>query len=864
MHTNLDIQRPETLEELERYWTETLMPFAASPGMPPDFLRPTTPPAPLLDVELPMSLILSEAAVEAAHFKPSRLLAVVLTACTILLHRLNDAEQVSILTPVTQGGLGEAETNRWLVVKSRVLPEDTITGLLEQVRSNLAAAYAHQQYPFARVLEMLGVSWPANRAPLSDVAVVFDGISRMDVLADVAADLTIVGSMQDKSLALSIRYRPDLFAADTVLGFGQHLLRVLRILLEQPDSRVGELRLLSAENEVEAIERFRLWDRRQLPDLRVEELVFSAAQSNPEQVAFTHGEATLTYSETIARAQTLASILRKEGVLPGDRVAVALDPGLHLPVALLGILVCGAAFVPLDPRHPPSRLQGILKQVKPAAVLAEERLRPTVEGFARMISWEFLTPPDESEAVAKDDLDGNSALAYVIFTSGSTGEPNGVTISHRSLVNYLLWAKDYYLGPDKPTFALYSSIAFDLALTSVFLPLIAGCSTVVFSFDDPIVDMNAIFADLRVGVVKATPSHLKLVRMTDLAGTAVRRVIIGGEAFERDLAESLHKALGPNALIFNEYGPTEATIACTAHQFQQDERRAGTVPIGSPIWNTGIYLLDEERRPVPTSMPGDLWISGVPVATGYLDRLELTCERFVDDPFNHGNRMYATGDRARYDALGHLYYLGRRDHQVKFKGMRIELNEMRVCLNRLPRVRDSVVRIVEDERRNQIMIAYYVARQSIDVSILRTGLLNQLPQEIIPNLFVRMAKLPLTLNGKIDLDRLPSLDEVRKKAPQVFLAPRTATEKAIAAVWSEVLGVSEINVHSNFFELGGHSLLASQVAWKMWERLGTEVPLRLLFDAPTIAEIGAILDERGAPAVPVSDHPGMAASGGTT
>jgi tyrocidine synthetase-3 len=356
--------------------------------------------------------------------------------------------------------------------------------------------------------------------------------------------------------------------------------------------------------------------------------------------------------------------------------------------------------------------------------------------------------------------------------------------------------------------------------------------------------MRTVFADPRVGVVKATPSHLKQLRPEDLRGTRVTRLIVGGEAFEWGTAAALQQALGPEAAIFNEYGPTEATIGCSVHRFATSDRPLGSVPIGAPIANAGLCLLDEHGEPVPTGMTGQIYISGVPLARGYLGAPELTRERFVDHPLEPGGRAYATGDRARYDARGALYYLGRADDQVKLNGVRVELAEIRAALSRLPRVRDSVVRLLEDERRNRVLVAYYVARQPIDVSLLRAGLLEHLPQEMLPHLFMRLPKLPLTLNGKIDLERLPPLEEVRNKAPQVFAAPRTATERVVAAVWAEILGVAEISVHSNFFELGGHSLLASQVAWKVSERLGVEMPLRLLFDAPTIAQVATVLDER--------------------
>jgi amino acid adenylation domain-containing protein len=842
MNTISDPGAPDTIGALERFWVDTLSQLIVTPAVPPDYSRPAgAPQVPPHEIDLQVPAAISAAALLAAEARPSWVFALVVTACKALVHRQSGADQVCVLTPVMAADPGQTGTNRWLAVRTEIDSDATVSELFEHVGNNLAGAFAHQEFPFARVLEFLGRAWPPNRAPLSDLAVAFEGISRMDVLGDVASDLTIVGSIEDAALRLRLAYRGDLFAAETIMGFGQRLVRVLELMLESPRSRVREVRLLSPEEEAEAIARFTARDFRTLPECRVEELVEVVARSMPNEAAFIHGPTTLKYGELVGQARAFAETLRRAGVQPGDRVAIALDLGVAVPVALLGTLFCGAAFVPLDPRHPVARLQSIVKQVEPAVMVAEARLVGRFEEHVRVIEWNPASLPDAGVTAPVDLNPGdNRALAYVMFTSGSTGEPNGVSVSHRSLVNYLLWAKEFYLGGERPVFSLFSSIAFDLTLTSVFLPLVSGSSTVIFAAD--VVDMNAIFSDPQVEVVKATPSHLKLLRPADVRGSGVRLLIVGGEAFDWGLAASLKEALGANAAIFNEYGPTEATIACMAHRFEGGDRPSGAVPVGRPIWNTGVYLVDSERNPVPACSVGHLWISGQAVAEGYFQRPELTRERFVDDTFVPGSRMYATGDRARYDASGNLYFLGRDDDQVKFNGVRVELNEIRSALGRLPRVRGGVVRILEDEGQNQIMVAYYVSRQPIDVSILRAGLMELLPLEMIPNLFFRMAKLPLTLNGKVDVGRLPGLEEVRAAAPQVFVAPQTPTEKAVAAVWSEVLGVGEISVHSNFFQLGGHSLLASQVVWKLTERLGVEMPLRLLFDTPTISQLAPILD----------------------
>ncbi len=830
-----------TIEDLERYWTDLLSPFSPSAGIPPDYVRSAQPPQPRQEIEIPIPAALSEGMLQASGFKPALMLAMLAAACKVVLFRHAPSETIAVLTPVTDEALGDAGSNRWLVVATTIDRSEPIGKLVERVAHNFAEGFAHQQLPFARMLELIGRTWPAHRAPLSDVAVAFEGVSRMDALDDVAADATAIGAAADGAVRIRLSYRPELFAAGTIASIGRCFVSVLGTMVASSDCAVRDVPLIAAE---EAAARVHIWDRRDMPRVRVDDLVLAAMQSEPTLPAFVHGTTILSRGELVSRARALAAELRAAGVKPGDRVGLALDLGVHVPTAMLGVLLSGAAFVPLDPRHPAARLQAIVKQVAPAAILAEPRLQTTFETLAPVLAWDPSAVSDPAPPIEERSEGDDDALAYVMFTSGSTGEPSGVAISHRSLVNYLLWARDYYLGEDRPVFALYTSIAFDLTLTSIFLPLVSGCSTVVFTADDGPADINEVFAHPDVEVVKATPSHLKLLRTDRLRGTRVSQLIVGGEAFEAPMAASLQRALGPDAVIVNEYGPTEATIGCTAHRVSASDRPDGTVPIGQAIWNAGIYLLDEARRLVPDGMPGDLWIAGIPLADGYFGEPDRTSARFVDDPFNPGGRMYDTGDRVRRDTCGRLYFLGRRDEQVKFKGVRVELNDVRAAFAHVPRVRDTVVRVLEDERRNQMLVVYYVARRPIDISILRAAAADALPAELMPNHFVPVPKLPLTVNGKVDLDRLPSLEEIRLKALPSFVPPRTPTEAIVADVWREVLGIEQISVHSNFFELGGHSLLAGDVAWKISERLGVETLLRELFDAPTVAQLAAMLDER--------------------
>lgn len=581
------------------------------------------------------------------------------------------------------------------------------------------------------------------------------------------------------------------------------------------------------------------------PQVCVHELFERQAARDPAAVAVTFRDNNLTYGELNARANRLAHRLRRGGVRNNVLVGVCLDRCPDLVVALLAVWKAGGAYVPLDPSYPKERLSFMVEDAQPLMVLTSTEHASTLAAAAdKLICLDTELSAFSQELPANlSTINSLSDLAYVMYTSGSTGRPKGAMIVHRGLVNYLWWAINTY--PVEPGVAVpvHTSISFDLTVTSLYTSLLRGSKVELLPEDAGAQNLLAALRDGNRGLVKITPAHLELLGKQIAANQAegmAKAFVIGGENL---LAETLElwRNHAPATRLFNEYGPTETVVGCCVHEVQASDLQTGSVCIGKPIANTQLYILDENMRPVPPGVIGELFIGGAGVGLGYLNRPDLTAERFVPDQFSaNGAKLYKSGDLARYRRDGILEYLGRADDQVKIRGYRIELGEIEAALTAAPGVQSCVVLAREDEPGNKQLVAYVVAPgNGPPAAELQTFLGKTLPEYMVPAHFVFLDELPLTPNGKVNRKALPAPEKGNTGAGG---PPRTETEKSVAAIWAELLNVEGVGIEDDFFDLGGQSMTAVGLVARLRAAFDLNIELAMLFERPTISGLAEAID----------------------
>ncbi|HVC19691.1 MAG TPA: amino acid adenylation domain-containing protein [Vicinamibacterales bacterium] len=725
---------------------------------------------------------------------------------------------------------------------------------LAEVRARLLAGYAHQQLPFEQLVQAVAPERDLSRAPLFQVMFVWQhmpsarvelpGVVWTPFAVDGGAakfDVTLTITDGPEGLAGNVEYSTDLFDAGTMERFVARWQHLLAAIVREPDVALGDLPLLPDEERRLVVSG---WNQTTVayPDARrrLHELVEAQVGRTPDAAALRFEEERLTYRELDRRANQLAHRLRRAGVGPDTVVGVSLERSLELVIALLATLKAGGAYLPLDPDYPRERLRFMLDESDAPVVLTsaalEERL-PARAGVTICLDRDAPAIAREADGSPEAAVDSDH-LAYVIYTSGSTGRPKGAALSHRAIVNRLLWMQDAYGLTPADRVLQKTPYSFDVSVWEFFWPLMTGAELVLArpkGHQDPAY-LRQLIVDAGVTVLHFVPSMLELFLETPGidACASLRKVFSSGEALSPELQARFFQRL--KAELHNLYGPTEAAVDVTSWRCTPDAG-GSSVPIGRPIANISACVLDSRRHATPIGVPGELHLAGVGLARGYLHRPDLTAERFVPSPFGGpGERLYRTGDRVRYRPDGAIEYLGRLDHQVKLRGFRIELGEIEAALARHPAVRQAVVLARDAGPGGRQLVAYLVAPRDLPLADLRAHLLSTLPDYMVPSAFVTLDALPLTASGKVDRRALPAPDASAVIGSAGRTPPRTPVEEMVAALWAGLLKRETPAVEDSFFELGGHSLLATQLLSRIRDLMQIDLPMLSIFDAPTLGD----------------------------
>jgi arthrofactin-type cyclic lipopeptide synthetase C len=870
----------EILQRQAEYWKSTLAGAPELLELPVDHPRPAQKDYAGASVELVLNepLTASLRALSTRH--GVTLYMTLLSAWAILMSRLSGQQDVVVGSPTANRGRAEIERLVGFFVNTLVLRLDlsgspSVSQLLEQAKERSLAAQQHQDIPFEQVVELLNPVRSLSHSPIFQVMFAWQNNEQGTVelpgleLGPLPSsghgvakfDLTLSLQETGETISGGIEYAASLFEATTIERFIGYFRSLLEAMVADDTQAVDRLPMLSEQERDRVLFEWNDTGTAYPSEKCVHELFEEQAAKTPEAVAVVFEDEQLSYGDLNRKANRLAHSLRELGVRPDDRVALCVERGLEMIAALLGVLKAGGAYVPMDPAYPSGRLQFMLEDSKPVALLTQDHLAGLFAGHTEGLPVLDLTAaPWRDCAEENPDADSigltSNHLAYVIYTSGSTGQPKGVLVEHRGLCNMVIAQTQGFAIATDSRVLQFASFSFDACAWETMMALCRGAALYLVRQEHVLAGDALMEKVAHYAITHATLPPAVLAGMLEQGSLdSIRVLVVAGDT----LSGSLTERWSHGHQLITAYGPTEATVCATLYECRVGE--SGTPPIGKPIANTRIYILDGRGKPVPVGVSGELYIGGAGVARGYLNRPELTAERFLSDPFTEvpGARMYRTGDLGRWLPDGNIEFLGRNDFQVKIRGFRIELGEIESRLMGHPSVREAVVLAREDNPGDKRLVAYYTEARTgegeeagaVSAEQLRTHLSASLPEYMVPAAYVRLESLPLTPNGKLDRKALPA-PESDAYAARGYEAPQGEIEQKLAAIWAEVLKIERVGRHDNFFSLGGHSLLAVTLIERM-RRCGFAVEVRALFITPTLAALAATVGA-GAPDVEVPSN----------
>jgi amino acid adenylation domain-containing protein len=856
----------DVLEKHLSFWKQQLAGAPALLELPAERSRPAiqTSRGAFETSNIPKEI--SEALRELANQEGATLFMTLLAAFDTLLYRYTGEDDLVIGSPIAGRSRAELENLVGFFVNSLPLRtilagNPTFRDAIQRVKATVLEGFAHQDLPFEKIVEAVQPPRSLSYSPIFQVMFALENYSATADLSEIDPlkreydsskfDLTLFVTESAGGLGCWLEYNTDLFSESFARNALEHFQILLRGVVANPNERIANLPLIG---EAETKQLLVDWNNTQTAFSyggSIHGLFEIQAAQTPDSMALICGGDHLSYRELNERANQLARYLVRMGVGPETRVAICLSRNVELVVAVLAVLKAGGAYVPLDPAYPGERLAFTLEDSNALVLITDESLLKELPATqARRI----LVDADDDKIRREEsaNLPATCApenLAYVIYTSGSTGRPKGVAIEHRSAVDFLNWSHTVFTREQLAAVLFSTSICFDLSVFELFAPLTAGGKVVLVANALKLTEIDSI----DVTLVNTVPSALNELILMNGIPSSVKTINLAGEPLPGSLVDEIHRSTAVQK-VFNLYGPSEDTTYSTYATALKDSSAEPT--IGGPIANTAAYILDSTLQLAPAGVPGQLHLSGAGLARCYLNRPDLTAEKFIPDPFSGrtGARMYRTGDLARYQTNGEIQFLGRLDNQVKLRGYRIELGEIETILRDHPAVTETVVVSRESTQGHKDLVAYIATSNGTSESLiaeLRAHLRGKLPEYMVPSYFHFLDKLPLTPNGKIDRRALPAPDRLHSAAAVSRSAPSNLIEEQLAQIWKDVLAIEHVGVNDNFFEIGGHSLLATRVMSRLCETFKVNMPLSYFFESPTVAGLAEVLRDESTKDEPV-------------
>ena len=846
----------EKVRAEEDFWREQLGGEIPVLNMATDYPRPSTFTFEGDSLKWRIGLELSGGLYRLARANQVTLFTVLLGAYNILLSKYSGQEEIIIGCP-TAGRRHADLTNligvfvNTLALRNYPRPEKTGSQFLKETGKNVIKAFDNQDYPFEKLVEKINIAREPSRNPIFDVMFVLQNMDVQDVKAEgveisnyeyhpsmAQVDMTLIAVESGEGIELEINYCTGLFKKETITQLAGHYQNILQEMVGNPEKKLGEIQMMSGEERRTILMEFNNTRVEYSREKTLQQLFEEQVRRTPENIALEFDAQSLTYRELNEKANQLARVLREKGTKPDTIVGVMTRRSMEMLIGIMAVLKAGGAYLPIDPEYPAQRVAYMLEDSQASILITQQGLSEDVRFKGQTVDV-GERQRFQGSAVNLEIVNKSGDLAYMIYTSGSTGKPKGVMVEHRAVHNFFQGMVDRIgFGPGKTILAL-TTLSFDIFVLETLLPLSKGMKVVIANEDqqkDPDA-LNQLILKSGVNMLQATPSRMKLFlsnpdNQSCLKG--LQEIMIGGEAFPLDLLIELQKVTASK--IYNMYGPTETTVWSALKELTRETQ----ITIGKPIANTRTYIMDNNQGLQPVAVRGELWIAGDGLARGYYRRNDLTAEKFVEDPFFPGEKMYRSGDLARWFPNGEIEYLGRLDHQVKIRGFRIELGEIEAQLLKYEAIKEAAVIDREDENGSKFLCAYITADKGVEITELKRFLSRFMPDFMIPSFFIPMAELPLTPNGKLDRKALPGPTE-GINIHAVSKRPTNDMEWKLSAIWQEVLMIHKVGVDDNFFSLGGDSLKALTLISKIQQEFQVGLSINDLFKQPTIEELASLI-----------------------